>query len=490
MPKPRYKTTNWTQYNKALINRGSLTFWIDEEAIAEWKQNKQGKRGRPRQFSDLAITTALMVKRIFSMPLRALQGFLDSVFKLANIPLVCPHYTCISRRAKEIEVSFKTKTRGAIQHLAIDATGLKVYGEGEWKVKKHGTDGKRRVWRKLHIAVDTSTHEIVAAELSLSNVTDAEVLPNLLKQTRRKIIEISGDGAYDTRNCHDAIRIKRAAPLIPPREGAAFWERGHPRNLAVGHYHDEKMGDSRTLVYLSGEHRTPIVLSVSISENLLSKDINFSLLNELTSAESELNMHYSDKLSVFYASLHEFLGGGYAPDEAFNKLIDSWGAFVALYQNNLSTYLIGFSFHKAKKEVAEAEIELSEKLTNLTSDIVFKLFSVPASVMALAAIMQKGQLDALVFVLLVIGVIVTILLMYGLLKSQKNKYESLEKAKDLVFSSIDGKEAEYPDELNTEITAMKSRLNKHFKSTGKWLGYYKVAIFSPLIALILFIIIA
>jgi hypothetical protein len=124
------------------------------------------------------------------MPLRALQGFLDSVFKLANIPLVSPHYTCISRRAKEVEVSFKTKTRGAIQHLAIDATGLKVYGEGEWKVKKHGTDGKRRVWRKLHIAVDASTHEIVAAELSLSNVTDAEVLPNILKQTRHKIIEI------------------------------------------------------------------------------------------------------------------------------------------------------------------------------------------------------------------------------------------------------------------------------------------------------------
>ena len=153
MPKPRYKTTNWKQYNKALINRGSLTFCIDEETIAEWKQNEQGKRGRPRRFSDLAITTALMVKRVFSMPLRALQGFLDSVFKLANVPLVCPHYTCISRRAKEVEVSFKTKNRGAIQHLAIDATGLKVYGEGEWKVKKHGTDGKRRVWRKLHIAV-------------------------------------------------------------------------------------------------------------------------------------------------------------------------------------------------------------------------------------------------------------------------------------------------------------------------------------------------
>ena len=75
MPKPRYKTTNGKQYNKALINRGSLTFWIDEEAIAEWKQNKQGKRRRPRRFSDLAITTALMLKRVFFMRLRALQGF-------------------------------------------------------------------------------------------------------------------------------------------------------------------------------------------------------------------------------------------------------------------------------------------------------------------------------------------------------------------------------------------------------------------------------
>ncbi|MBT2979572.1 transposase, partial [Vibrio anguillarum] len=104
-----------------------------------------------------------------------------------------------------------------------DATGLKVYGEGEWKVKKHGTDGKRRVWRKLHIAVDTDTHEIIATELSLSNVTNIEVLPNLLKQTRRKIVEISGDGAYDTKDCYEAIRRKQADALIPPRDGAAFW---------------------------------------------------------------------------------------------------------------------------------------------------------------------------------------------------------------------------------------------------------------------------
>ena len=79
----------------------------------------------------------------------------------------CPHYTCISRRAKQVEVSFKTKARRSIQHLAIDALALnfmaKVKPRDRWQ---------RRVWRKLHIAVDTSTHEIIAAELSLSTVLE------------------------------------------------------------------------------------------------------------------------------------------------------------------------------------------------------------------------------------------------------------------------------------------------------------------------------
>ncbi len=132
------------------------------------------------------------------MLLRALQGSIDFVFSKANVPIVCPHHSCISRRAKQVEVSSKPKTRGAIQHLAIHATGLKIYGEGEWKVKMHGTEEKRRVWRKLHLTVGTSTHEVVAAKLSLSNVADSEVLPNLLKQTSRRIIEISGDYAYET----------------------------------------------------------------------------------------------------------------------------------------------------------------------------------------------------------------------------------------------------------------------------------------------------
>ncbi|MCC4236693.1 IS5/IS1182 family transposase [Vibrio anguillarum] len=142
MPKPRYKTTNWRKYNNSLVNRASFTFWIDEEAITEWKQPKQDRRERPRLFSDLAITTALMVKRIFSLHLKTLEGFIDSVFRLANVPLVCPHYTCISRRAKDVEVCSKSFSLGAFwekghpRNLAVGYQ--KLYGSNKkWK-KRYG----------------------------------------------------------------------------------------------------------------------------------------------------------------------------------------------------------------------------------------------------------------------------------------------------------------------------------------------------------------
>ncbi len=89
-------------------------------------------------------------------------------------------------------ISIKTPTRGEISHLVIDSTGLKVFGEGEWKVRQHGAD-RRRVWRKLHLAADSATHEIICADLSLSGTTDAQALPGLINQTHRKIREVSAD---------------------------------------------------------------------------------------------------------------------------------------------------------------------------------------------------------------------------------------------------------------------------------------------------------
>ena len=85
--KQKFRITNWSTYNKALINRGSLTFWLDDEAIQAWYESATpSSRGRPQRYSDLAITTVLVIKRVFRLTLRAAQGFIDSIFLLLNNP--------------------------------------------------------------------------------------------------------------------------------------------------------------------------------------------------------------------------------------------------------------------------------------------------------------------------------------------------------------------------------------------------------------------
>ncbi len=195
MAQQKFNITNWKAYNNALITRGLLTFSVDETALHAWYcEAKPSLRGRPPHYSDMAITSVLMLKRIFGLTLRALQGFVDSIVTLIKVPLNCPDDTCISKRAKSGHVPFKTPTPGEIAHLVIDSNGLNVLGEGEWKVKKHGQE-KRRIWRKLHFSVDTETHEVICADLSLSNVTDTEAFLGLIRQRYRKIKVASADRA-------------------------------------------------------------------------------------------------------------------------------------------------------------------------------------------------------------------------------------------------------------------------------------------------------
>lgn len=227
------KITNWQAYNQALKQRGSLTFWMDDAAIRHWHNDKlTGRRGRSNTYSDSAITTALMMKGVFKLPLRALEGFINSLFEMMKVELKSPDYSCISKRAKTVEVNYRLRCSGPVRHIVIDSTGLKVFGEGEWKIRKHGQE-KRRIWRKVHLAVDADTHEIVSAVGSLDSVHDSEVLPTLLNPLRRKISQVSADGAYDTKGCYKVLMNKGIEPTIPPRKNAGLWEDGHPRNRAV-----------------------------------------------------------------------------------------------------------------------------------------------------------------------------------------------------------------------------------------------------------------
>lgn len=233
MGKAKNKISNWPEYNRALINRGSITFWVDNKAVDAWYcAELHGGKGRSNTFSDVAIETALVLKGVFSLSLRATEGFLNSIFDLMSIECSSPGYSCLSKRARLAQIHYKRPSRGDVAHVVIDSTGIKTFGEGEWHVKKHGKE-KRRRWRKMHLAVDSQTHEVIAAQVSVDSVGDNQVLRSLLNPLRRSIKQVSADGAYGTKACYAVIANKRAKATIPPRKNAGYWKEGHPRNEAV-----------------------------------------------------------------------------------------------------------------------------------------------------------------------------------------------------------------------------------------------------------------
>ena len=107
-----------------------------------------------------------------------------------------PDYASICKRAKTLNVPIKVYDHRQTLHLLIDSTGLKVFGEGEWKVKKRCVS-KRRTWRKIHIAVDGNTYQIHAVETTKTNVDDAEGALKLIRIIGKRIGSMLGDGAYD-----------------------------------------------------------------------------------------------------------------------------------------------------------------------------------------------------------------------------------------------------------------------------------------------------
>jgi IS5 family transposase len=218
----RLKMQNWTQYNKALVNRGSITLWFDKESIESWYQmDNLVKRGRPYLYSDLAIECCLTLRAIFKMPLRATQGFVTSLLQIMQLPLTAPDYSLLCKRQKTLKIKLPKRKSNQGMHLVADSTGLKVYGEGEWKVRQHGKS-KRRTWVKLHLSINEATHDIEAVVLTADNVHDCEVLPEMLKKIDQPIDQVTGDGAYDTHDNYAAVVEKNATPCFPPRKNAVW----------------------------------------------------------------------------------------------------------------------------------------------------------------------------------------------------------------------------------------------------------------------------
>src|SRR5262249_22351990 len=218
MKKHTYRIRNWSKYNASLKKRGSLTVWVSPEAVENWTTDElTGEQCASPTHTDLAIETMATVQAIYGLPGRQTQGFLQSVFELMKLDLPVPDHSTLSRRKRQLTISLPVKDWSKSRHLVVDSTGVKVYGEGDWKVRQHGV-GKRRTWRKLHFCVDEATLEIISVVASTNDVSDAEAPPDLLEDAPSKIEQVSADGAYDQRKCHDTLNRHHARAAIPPHQ--------------------------------------------------------------------------------------------------------------------------------------------------------------------------------------------------------------------------------------------------------------------------------
>ncbi len=232
----KYKIRNWPDYNKALKQRGSLELWINDDVLDQWNAQPTSKPGARPVYSDLAVEIVLQIGKVFHQRLRQTEGLLEDLFKSMSIKLNVPDYTTLSRRSSVLKVFLAKKAgkKGEKKIIVIDSTGLKVYGEGEWKVRQHGVS-KRRTWRKAHLAI-TPKGEIEAAVLTGNETADCDAAEDLLRE-EAVIDSLAGDGGYDKEKVYRICQEKNIKNiLIPPQKNAKIKFHGnlkskpHPRD--------------------------------------------------------------------------------------------------------------------------------------------------------------------------------------------------------------------------------------------------------------------
>jgi hypothetical protein len=234
-----YRLRNWKEYNASLVQRGSLTVWVSPDILSVWCESERtGKRGAPRIYTDTLILCMATLEEVYHLPLRATEGLMRSIIRLLRVELVVPDCPTLCRRRRTLSVELPRRKKQESMHMVVDSTGIKVYGEGEWKVRQHGYS-RRRTWRKLHIGVDESTLEFVAVVVSTNSFKDSQLLPDLLEQVEDQMRQVTADGAYDSRNCYDAIREREAQACIPPQKRAKIWQHGNTK--AERHVRDENL---------------------------------------------------------------------------------------------------------------------------------------------------------------------------------------------------------------------------------------------------------
>jgi hypothetical protein len=200
-----------------------VTFWLDETALSGWQAPRRTSPGGQPIYADMAIEVVLTLRLIFHLALRQVEGFTRSALRLLGLQIAVPDHSTLSRRGR----GFAGRQPRAARHdrpvhVVLDSTGLQVFGQGEWDAEKHGR--KPRRWRKLHLAVDAETGEIVAHVLTDKDGGDTTQVPALLATVEGRIASVIADGAYDGATVYRETAARQRDPpvdvVIPPRSSS------------------------------------------------------------------------------------------------------------------------------------------------------------------------------------------------------------------------------------------------------------------------------
>jgi len=223
---------DWKQYNKQLINRGKIHFWVKPEVIKKWRAGKQKKNGHPLVYSDSFIQAISYIRFKFRMSLRETEGFFTSFVALIKKDTQVPCYTQICRRLKSLSLPSELIQKKGVTDVVLDTTGLKIYGEGEWRAERYG--GKKR-WKKLHLSMDVISGKLVLAEITNEYVHDTTYLEKTLQRVNGRRGKVLIDGIADSGKCYDLAMRYNKRLLTPPQKGAVI--RKEPiyedRNIAI-----------------------------------------------------------------------------------------------------------------------------------------------------------------------------------------------------------------------------------------------------------------
>ncbi len=227
--KSLYRVRNWPAYEQALRQRASLSFWLSEDLAQQWLYAGEKQRGSQFEYSDQAIQIMLTIKEVFHLTNRGTEGFMRSLFARLQLALPVPDHTTLSKRSRHLQVPLPRRVGGPL-HLVLDSTGLKIYGEGEWKVRQYGF-AKHRTWRKLHVGVEPQSGEIQAVLVTTNGVSDGQAAAVLLAQIEPPLLSCTGDGGYDKRSVYQALQAHSpgAQVTILPRHDARIWQHGNSK---------------------------------------------------------------------------------------------------------------------------------------------------------------------------------------------------------------------------------------------------------------------